>query len=131
MTNKKNFQNISEWIASGELPEYEQFVNEPKAKRSRRHKKYAKEAKESEAIKAEMAKKSQMNGSLEQQIMKRQTEREASANSFFDRLLEKYGGADDSEEYVFPTKRSKKTPKKTATKEPLKKVKGGRVSKKK
>ncbi|XP_031632578.1 J domain-containing protein CG6693 [Contarinia nasturtii] len=125
-------EKVKEWISSGELPEYEQFTNEPKAKRNRRHKKYAREAKESEVIKADMAKKSKMTGTLEQQIMKRQSEREQSSNSFFDRLLEKYGDADDSEEYVFPAKRSKKTTaKKTTTKDTLNKVKNGRVSKKK
>lgn len=64
--------------------------------------------------------------------MKRQADREASSNSFLDRLLEKYGGDDDSEEYVFPSKRSKKTTaKKAPAKEPIKKVKSGRVTKKK
>lgn len=66
------------------------------------------------------------------QIMKRQSERESSANSFFDRLLEKYGEADDSEEYIFPSKKNKKTTKakKSSAKEPLHKVKSGRVNKK-
>lgn len=65
--------------------------------------------------------------------MKRQAEREASSNSFFDRLLEKYGDGDDSDEYVFPaSKKSKKTTAKKATvKKPIKKVKTGRVTKKK
>lgn len=124
------------WIAKGDVPEYKQFTEEPKPKRNRRHKKYGKEAREAEAIKKEMEakSKSKTNDSLEQQILKRQSEREASANNLFDRLIEKYGGADDSEEYVLPgsKKRSKKTTaKKTSSKEPIKKVKSGRVSKKK
>lgn len=127
---------FSGWIAKGELPEFKQFTEEPKPKRNRRHKKYAKEALEAESIKKEMAKKSKSNGdSLEQQIMKRQADREQSASNFFDRLMEKYGGADDSEEY-FPAKKKKpaakkSTAKKATVKEPLNKVKGGRVSKKK
>lgn len=121
---------LAEWIASEELPEYKQFTEEPKAKRNRRHKKYAKEALEAEAAKKELSKKNQAN-SLEQQIMKRQSEREANSASFLDRLMEKYGGSDDSEEY-FPAKKSKKsTAKKPNDKEPLKKVKNGRVTKKK
>lgn len=115
------------------MPEYKLFTEEPAAKRKRRHKKYAREANEAEAIKKDLDKKSKSNGSLEQQIMKRQSERESSANNFFDHLLEKYGGDDDdSEEYVFPAKRSKKTTiKKNSAKEPIKKVRSGRVTKKK
>lgn len=119
-----------EWIAKKEVPEFKLFTEEPKAKRNRRHKKYAKEAVESEVIKKDLEKKSEVSGNLEQQIMKRQTEREKSSNNFFDRLLEKYGGADDSEEYVFPANKKKSTAKKTNSKEPIRKVKSGRVSKK-
>lgn len=125
---------IPEWIAKGEVPEYKLFTEEPKQKRARRHKKYAKEAREAAATKEEMEKKSKSVGSLEQQIMKRQSDREASSNSFLDRLLEKYGGADDSEEYEFPAKKKKSSAKvkpKTSAKEPIKKVKSGRVTKKK
>lgn len=122
-------------IEAGEIPEHEQFLNEPKAKRNRRHKKYAKEAREAEAIKREMAAKSSANGlSLEQQIMKRQSDREDASNNFLDRLLEKYGGPDDSEEFV-PGKKSNKlktqSKKKVVGKESIKKTKGGRVTKKK
>lgn len=148
------------WIADGLVPEYKQFTDEPKAKRARRHKKYGKEALEAAAIKRDMERKNKSNGSLEQQLMKRQAEREANSNSFFDRLLEKYGGADDSEEYEIPAKKkkkpaatstpskaAKKTPSKAATKATTKattkkspksspktainKVKNGRVSKRK
>lgn len=121
------------WIASEEVPEYKAFTDEPKPKRNRRHKKYAKEALEADAMKKDLEKKTKTNGSLEQQIMKRQSEREKSSNSFFDRLLDKYGGADDSEEYVFPAKKKGKSvaKKNNSTKEPIKKVKSGRVSKNK
>lgn len=96
------------------MPEYKQFVDEPKAKRARRHKKYAREAQEADTIKRDMEKKSKKeNGSsLTDMIMKRHTERESTADSFFDKLLEKYGGdddGDDSEEYVLPAKKLKKT----------------------
>lgn len=149
------------WIADGIVPEYKQFTEEPKAKRARRHKKYAKEALEAAAIKRDMAKKNKANGngSLEQQLMKRQAEREAGSNNFFDHLLAKYGGADDSEEYEIPAKKKKKvaaktpskaasktpskaakkattkatvkTPTKSSPKTPINKVKSGRVSKRK
>lgn len=124
-----------EWIDADEVPDYEQFTNEPKPKRNRRHKKYAKEAREAEAMKREMAAKKASNGlSLEQQIMKRQSDREQASTNFLDRLLEKYGGPDDSEEFV-PSKRMKKATKPQSksknTAEPLKKVKSGRVAKKK
>lgn len=120
------------WIKNGDLPEFKQFIEEPKQKRARRHKKYAREAVEADAIKKELDKKSKNKDSLEMQIMKRQSERESSSNNFFDRLLEKYGGDDDSEEYVFPAKKKKTTAvKKSSQKEPIHKVKSGRVNKKK
>lgn len=139
----------SGWIADGELPEYKQFVDEPKAKRARRHKKYAREAHEADTVKRDMDKKSKKskteNGSsLQDTIMKRHAERESAADNFFDKLLEKYGDADDSDEYVLPAKKLKKTvAKKTSTakgktnnkstsngqKDSLHKVKSGRVKK--
>lgn len=124
------------WIKDGSIPEYELFTHEPAAKRKRRHKKYAKEALEAEAIKREMAAKQKGNAmSLEQQIMKRHADRETASNNFLDRLLEKYGGPDDSEEFV-PGKKLKKVKtqakkKQTSGKESMNKVKGGRVTKKK
>lgn len=125
------------------MPEYKLFTEEPKAKKNRRHKKYAKEALEAAAIKREIdAKNKAKTESLEQQLMKRQSEREASANNFFDHLLSKYGGADDSEEYVPGKKKSKKAvnvkkaangkkaaPQTNGSKK--QKVKSGRVTKKK
>lgn len=140
------------WIAEGKVPEYKQFTNEPKAKRNKRHKKYGKEALEIDAAKKDMETKNACNGSLEQQIMKRQADREAASNNFFDRLLEKYGGSDDSEDYEIPAKKMKKkkatttktptkatqkattkatikTPSKSSPKTAINKVKNGRVAK--
>lgn len=99
---------VKGWIAAEDVPEYKIFINEPKVKRSRRHKKYAREALEARELKKEMEQKNSDN-SLEQQIMRRQANRAESSNNFFDRLMAKYGGADDSEEYVLPTKKSKKS----------------------
>lgn len=134
------------WIADGQVPEFKQFVEEPKAKRNRRHKKYAREAKEADTVKRDIEKKSKKeNGSsLSDMIMKRHAERESAADNFFDKLLEKYGDADDSDEYILPAKKLKKTvAKKTNTangknsnksasngeKDSLNKVKSGRVKK--
>lgn len=128
------------------MPEYKQFVDEPKAKRARRHKKYAREAQEAEIVKRDMEKKSKEENvsNLSDMIMKRHAERELASDNFFDKLLEKYGGADDSDDYVLPTKKLKKTVgkntktahgktnKKSAPdshKDSLKKVKSGRVKK--
>lgn len=82
---------VKEMIKNEEVPEYEQFVNEPKAKRNRRHKKYKIEAKEVEQMKQEMA-------SLEKQLMKTRTERESGFNSFLDKLANKYGNGEDESE---------------------------------
>lgn len=127
------FLSISEWIRAGEVPEYKLFTEEPKTKRNRRHKKYAKEALEARELQRQMEAKSNAN-SLEQQIMKRNAERGNTANSFFDHLMEKYGGADDSEDYAFPaSKNKKKTKSRVSTngKTPERLVKTGRVTKKK
>lgn len=125
------------WIAKGEVEEYKLFTEEPKAKRDKRHKKYAKEAREAATIKREMERKNKHNDTLEQQIMKRQSDRSAIANNFFDRLLEKYGDADDSEEYVIPKKRKSTSTKRVTTKNaaksnpkaPIHKTRYGRVTK--
>lgn len=123
---------FTEWIAAGEVPEYKAFTEEPKAKRNRRHKKYAREALEAREIKKEMEAKSQEKD-LAKQIMKRASDRAASSNTFYDHLMSKYGGDDDSEDFVLPKTKKKKAPKRAATngKSPEHKVKNGRVSKKK
>lgn len=112
------------------MPEYKAFTEEPKAKRNRRHKKYAREAVEARDIKKQMETKAQEND-LAKQIMKRASDRAASSNNFFDHLLSKYGGDDDSEDFVLPKK--KKTAKRPSTngKTPERKIRNGRVSKKK
>lgn len=131
------------WIASGEVEEYKIFTKEPKAKRDKRHKKYGREKREAEEIKREIEKKNENKDSLEQQLLKRQSERAASASNFFDHLMAKYGDADDSDELVIPKKKKSastkkssakvnaKGPAKSNAKTSLNKVKSGRVTKKK
>lgn len=92
------------WISKNEVPEYKQFTDEPAVRRNRRHKKYAKESKEAAIIKEKL---SQNGNSLEKQILKRQSDRQESMNSFFDNLMEKYGGGADDEEYELPPKRKR------------------------
>lgn len=108
------------------------FTEEPKPKRNRRHKKYAKEALEAKDLQRQMEDKNGTN-SLEQQMMKRNAERASAADDFFDRLLDKYGDADDSQEYVMPRQKTKKKTKKAAStgKTPVQSVKRGRVTKNK
>lgn len=122
---------VSEWIKNKEVPEFEIFTNEPKAKRNRRHKKYAREMKEAQKIKEKM---DQQNGEndLAKQIMKRNQDRAGNFNSFMDKLMEKYGNEDDDEDIDVKDigKRTQKGKKKSkpgqAKKTP---TKGGRVSK--
>ncbi|XP_063704790.1 J domain-containing protein CG6693-like [Culicoides brevitarsis] len=112
---------VKEMIKKGELPEYEQFVNEPKAKRTRRHKKYRIEEKEAEEMKSQMS-------SLEKQLMKRQAERQNGFQSFLDRLTSKYGNGeieDDSEDFQphdEEPKQKKRKPNNNSTKSKKKKV---------
>jgi len=122
---------VKGWIGAEEVPEYKLFTEEPKAKRNRRHKKYAREALEARELKNEMEKQKSGGDSLEQQIMKRNAERNASANNYFDHLMQKYGGTDDSEEYVSPMKKGRKT-NKTSSKDKKRSenlIKQGRVEK--
>lgn len=86
---------VKEMIKNKEVPEFDQFLNEPKAKRNRRHKKYKIEAAEAEELKQQMS-------SLEKQLMKRQTDRQNGFHSFLDQLASKYGNGeleDDSEDF--------------------------------
>lgn len=95
---------VKEMIQNKEVPEYDQFVNEPKAKRNRRHKKYKIEAKEAEELKQQMS-------SLEKQLMKRQAERQSGFHSFLDQLASKYGNGeidDDSEDFHPETEKKKR-----------------------
>lgn len=128
---------VREMIASGEVPEYKTFTEEPKTKRDRRHKKYAKEEQEAAALKEKHAKKANdKTSSLEQQIALRQSQREGGFASLLDRLAQKYGDGDDDEElfnideYVAKKKSKAKGTQKKDTKGKDHKVKEGRVSKK-
>ncbi|XP_055716302.1 J domain-containing protein CG6693 [Phlebotomus papatasi] len=114
---------VKEWIEAGEVPEFKIFTEEPKAKRNRRHKKYARESLEAEEIKAKLAKE---GNSLEKQIMKRQNERAQQYDNFFDDLLKKYG-----EDKPKNKKKGEKKGQQKESKEPMKKVRSGRVSKRK
>lgn len=127
-----------EWIAAKEVPEYKIFTEEPKAKRTRRHNKYRKEALEARQIKEEMDAKN-ASASLEQQIMARQKSR---GTSLLDSLMAKYGNddmEDDSELFDFDAELKKHESKKSGSKkaskkkenvkEPVRKVKNGRVIK--
>lgn len=126
-----------EMIDAKEVPEYKIFTKEPKDKTKRRHKKYARETLEAEAIKKKMSKKGPAE-SLEQQILKRQQERASEMGSLFDKLLEKYAGDDDTEEFTIDEFCKRKGKKKTTAKKAERtekienrKVRSGRISKKK
>lgn len=112
------------------MPEYKAFTEEPKPKRNRRHKKYAREELEARELKKQMEAKSQEND-LAKQIMKRAQSRASASENFFDHLMSKYGGDDDSEDFVLPKK--KKTTKRAAKdgKAAEHKVKNGRVTRQK
>lgn len=126
---------VKEMVASKEIPEYKIFTEEPAAKRNKRHKKYEKEEKEAKKLKEKREKENKSGGlSLEQQIMKRQSER----GSAFSSLFAKYGSMDGDDEDVFELKdlgarKKKKKPSKKSNnpdaKEKSRKVKSGRVSK--
>lgn len=128
---------VKKMIDAKEVPEYKIFTKEPKDKTKRRHKKYARETLEAEAIKKKMSKKGPTE-SLEQQILKRQQERASEMGSLFDKLLEKYAGDDDTEEFTIDEFCKRKGKKKTTAKKAERtekienrKVRSGRISKKK
>lgn len=117
-------QFILGWITAGEVPEYKLFTEEPKAKRNRRHKRYSKEAREAAEIKNESAKQND----LAKQMMQRHAERAQSSNSFFEHLMSKYGGVDESEDYCPPKKKTKKSTVKSE-KNSVRNVKNGKIKK--
>lgn len=123
---------INEMIKSEEVPEFKAFTNEPRSKRDRRHKKYGREAKEAEELKEKLKKQNDEND-LAGQIMKRNQERGNTFNSFMDQLLEKYGNAEDDEEYDVKDlgKRVQKGKKKSPPNKEKKEtpIKSGRVTK--
>lgn len=98
---------VKEMIASGDVPEYKIFTEEPKAKRARRHKKYAKEAQEAAAINEKSSKK-ETELSLEKQMAQRHVERQQEFSSFIDRLTQKYCGEDEKEYVVLKAKKATK-----------------------
>lgn len=126
---------VKELIEAKEVEEFEVFTKEPKEKRNKRHKKYAREAKEAEEIKERI--------SLEQIISKRNSARASNSESFFDNLIKKYGGEDNSPEISFkdigrkikkraPSKRlSAKLNADDSEKDETHRVKSGRVTKSK
>lgn len=125
---------VKELIDEKEVEEFEIFTNEPKEKRNKRHKKYAREAKEAEVIKERI--------SLEQIITKRHSDRASNSDNFFDSLIKKYGGEDNSPEVTFSKKVGKKLKKRAPSKrlsaqindsdkDETNRVKSGRVTKSK
>ncbi|KAM8703771.1 hypothetical protein ACLKA7_008408 [Drosophila subpalustris] len=130
---------VAGMIASNDVPEYKIFTEEPAAKRNKRHKKYARESKEAKIIKERADRRRQKDaeesseGNLEQQILARKNHRESNYNSLMDRLLEKYGGEDDSDTVDFSAfDKKKKLKTKTPSKSQKKaSVRNGRVEKQK
>ncbi|KAH8388343.1 hypothetical protein KR093_004508 [Drosophila rubida] len=127
---------VAGMIASNDVPEYKIFTEEPAAKRNKRHRKYARESEEAKIIKERRERREQKDaeatsgGSLEQQILARRNQREGNYNSLMDRLLEKYGGEDDSDTVDFSAyDKKKKLKAKTQSKKTA--VKSGRVKKQK
>lgn len=85
---------IQKLIDSGEVPAYDAFVNEPKAKKDRRRRKYEKEAKQAEEIERKRQKANQdSENDLTLAILKHQRDRQDQFSSFFDNLEKKYCGS--------------------------------------
>ena len=97
---------LQAWIDNDEIPAYEKFTQETKENKKKRKKKRAAEAKEAE----DYAKEIGLDGSadsLTQMIMKRQQNRAAEADNFFDHLAAKYGGSPGSKKGSKKKKTSK------------------------
>lgn len=120
---------VKEMIAAGEVPEFKTFTEEPEHKKERRRKKAAKEAQKAAAIQEKMK-----NNNLEQQILRRQTERSQNFDSFIDKLALKYG--DDNSDEAFDInemckkQKAKNSPLKRLSKQNERKAKQTRISKK-
>ena len=85
-------ETIQVWIDAEEVPAFAKFTQETKENKKKRKKKRVAEAKEAE----DYAKEIGLDGSadsLTQMIMKRQQNRAAEADNFFDHLAAKYGGS--------------------------------------
>ncbi|XP_050097025.1 J domain-containing protein CG6693 [Anopheles aquasalis] len=117
---------VQELIDAGEVPAYDAFLKEPKAKRDRRHKKYAREAKLASEVKRQRDEESELS-SLRKQLAVRNQERKGTFESMIASLEARYGSAngdDDEEEFVLASskksrsssaKKAKTTTAKTAT----------------
>ncbi|CAF3704061.1 unnamed protein product [Rotaria sordida] len=79
---------IDQMIEDNEVPPFDAYTKETKAKRNKRHKKLTKEAAEAEKLMKELNIGND-DASLERAIQMRQQQRASS--SFYDQLLEKYG----------------------------------------
>lgn len=92
-------------IDSGEVPEFDAFINETPRKRERRKRKWAKEAEQAARIEAELERQKkekkakagiddceddELAEGLEKAILERKRNREASMSSFLDQLAAKY-----------------------------------------
>ncbi|XP_049545748.1 J domain-containing protein CG6693 [Anopheles darlingi] len=106
---------VQELIDAGEVPAYDAFLKEPKAKRDRRHKKYAREAKLASEVKRQRDEESELS-SLRKQLAVRNQERKGTFESMIASLEARYGAAngdDDEEEFVLESaKKSRSSSKK-------------------
>ncbi|XP_058062003.1 J domain-containing protein CG6693 [Anopheles bellator] len=110
-------QIVQELIDAQEVPAYDAFLKEPKAKRDRRHKKYAREAKEADKMKREKREDDSEMASLQKQIALRNTARKSAFESMIDSLVSRYGDEDGSQEFESP-KRKRANSKKSADTKP-------------
>ncbi|XP_053686453.1 J domain-containing protein CG6693-like [Sabethes cyaneus] len=91
---------VKEMIASGEVPEFKTFTEEPEYKKERRRKKDASEARKAKSIKRQME-----DNNSEQQILRCQAERAQKFESLIEKLTLKYSDentddAFDIDEYI-------------------------------
>uniref|UniRef100_A0A2M4AWX7 J domain-containing protein n=2 Tax=Anopheles triannulatus TaxID=58253 RepID=A0A2M4AWX7_9DIPT len=114
---------VQELIDAGEVPAYDAFLKEPKAKRDRRHKKYAREAKLATEVKRQRDEESDL-ASLRKQLAVRSQERKGTFQSMIASLEARYGcsnGDDDEEEFVLESaKKSRSSGAKKAKTTPAK-----------
>lgn len=119
---------VQKMIDDGEVPEYQSFTKESKAKRDRRHKKYAREAAE---LDAEMQKQTDLS-SLEKQLAERNAHRKGAFSSLLESLQAKYcNGADEDEElFDFEEEQKKRERKRTASRGSAKTATKAKVTRK-
>ena len=86
---------IQGWIEAGEVEAFSKFTQETKENKKKRKNRRAAEAKEAEEHAKDLGLDGSMD-SLSQMIMKRQQNRAAEADSFFDHLAAKYGKKESS-----------------------------------